>query len=198
MKKTLLQIILFLAFFGCKTSEPPTSCAPILSTGQILPLAVGNKWLYRYDVFDEKGRLKGPGQLDTFIVTQDTIVDGEKWFMLNDVFSTNKKDGLWDIGFIKKDSIVLDREYKYPGQKGDTVIQSPDSSFTRVIVSIDTVISTPFGCFHAYEYLEFDLNVEVHRFLAPGIGLLRSEGWLKSGDLLYKGNQLELMSEELH
>ena len=198
MKITMKALFLFLVIlvvsteFACTESSNP--CVPKRTSGPLVPLVVGNQWVYHVITFDEQGNITSNSTYDTNRVISDTLIQGERWFFYYGLFEycVNRSDGLWVRGYLTPDSLTDYLAYKFPGEKGDTNILS-----SNVIVSTDTVISTEYGCFHTYEYVVDDAGIQAHNFFAPGIGLIKSEGWYKFTPP-YKIRESSLRSAELH
>ncbi len=68
----------------------------------ILPLAIGNTWLYQVDEFDKLGNITN-SYIDSIVVYDEVLVNGERWFKMrfpmggygDTVLMTNTNLGLW-------------------------------------------------------------------------------------------------------
>lgn len=166
------------------------------SKNEILPLAVGNKWVYfalsTYGAIDTvttevidtgKGRVKAYGVNYRF--NEEPIPDFQ-WIYWN------CPDGLVGAGGISsRDTLIVKSlMLKYPGVVGDSLlvpnVSYSDGQFyvkdtlTHFLVSTDDSITTPFGTFtgcYVYNYKEsqgedvagFD---DIFDYYVPGIGLV--------------------------
>ena len=192
-KKYLHIALLILPIYGCSstTNEP---CVPMKTTGLIIPLALGNQWIYRVTGFDDRGNVYPNPTLDTFTLSKDTIIKGEQWFFYDggDIV-INRSDGLYTNN---GDSLPL-LFYKYPANTGDTNFFPHGNSIS--VVSNDTIVSVPYGCFSTYQYThEPFYAAPLDIFIAPGVGEVRTEYWTGISSKPYKYRQRELVSVVLH
>ena len=161
----------------------------------LLPLAVGNEWVFRSTTTYTTGSPPA-SRLDTIRVVSDTTVGSETWYHLTDTgqktsyYVTLRVDGVW------KDLASPRLLYRYPATAGQTYAFSPDESIQ--VVRTDASISVPAGTFSAFHYRflreRIDLNGQVYEntypcdyYLAPGIGWVSMTTryiWLRSGDKL--------------
>lgn len=199
MKNKLYLILLILS--GCSHSSEP--CTPIKTTGQIYPLATGNWWVFQHSVFkDLQGSIKYI-YYDTITISRDTVITGEKWYYHSWWgFLSNRNDGLWEkrrFG-ITSDSLITELFFKYPANTYDT-IEVDDSLNKEVVLSADTTVSIPYGCYQGYCYsISGPVLKKFVYFLIPAIGMVKGEMWLSDGNNNHWGKteQWELITANLH
>src|SRR5438128_6808844 len=92
MKKYLLLAFSFV-IISCKNSaETGTQSQDV-----IMPLAIGNTWIYTDNGYDSNGHLIAPSPSDTLQIS-DTVTNGKYILYIprnRDIYYTNKADGLW-------------------------------------------------------------------------------------------------------
>lgn len=87
-----------------KTSLDYSSVLDNQETGVIMPLKVGNKWLYKVTEYFSTGEIYS-SYYDSIVVKSEEYKNGEKWYKvylpmlttMNDVYITNTDKGLWFI-----------------------------------------------------------------------------------------------------
>lgn len=163
---TLCLSFLFLSsiFTGCNRQS---------TEGDILPLAIGNQWIYSTGITDG-----GIQRYDTVTVVKDTMINNEKWFYLKHSAQQiswillNKSDGLHIFDRDKGSSGLF---LKYKSQKGDIFISLGDS----VIVKDDkTEVKTSAGTFTCFRYngirIEYtEKKTDGGIYACPGVGVIR-------------------------
>ena len=194
MKKIII-LILMAAMVGCggdnKESETadienqPATAAEIGDTTQIMPLALGNSWIYQYSLFDTVIKEFKPISVDTFLVTGDTVVDDETWYFVKTMTPEggrviNRSDGLWQYRQEVEPFLFL----KFPVEKGDEYVTmiGPTQVVNRVNgVGVD--ISVPAGQFKCYKYSHFvkQHNLVVDFYYQPGVGGVKMELYVHTG-----------------
>jgi hypothetical protein len=160
----LLTLIGLFSFSGCSSSSEP--CTPIKTSGPIIPLAIGNEWIYRVTQYQDESGIIGFVHYDTMRVIRDSLIGGEKWYLMTDGWSTNRSDGLWGLYYVTPDSTIPVLLWKYPAKSGEVIRKLDDSI---MVVSIDSAISIPYGCFLTNQYMVKIYNQELRsHFLTPG------------------------------
>lgn len=89
MKHILIVLTLIIAFFSCKKDtaiSPPapnfTNNTATSSQDTMLPLAVGNYWIYQKSDDDTLGNLNLQNSFDSVYVEKDTFIIGEHYYKL--------------------------------------------------------------------------------------------------------------------
>jgi hypothetical protein len=152
--------------FFTSCNETSTNNNPI----EIIPLNIGNKWLYSVKSLDDS-------VVKANQILKDTLLQGEKWFIMNldgvPVFiAQNKPDGLW---IFRKSTAYPDGKavlfYKYPAKVGDSY--DIDTIKISVLSIRDTiqVIGGTYTCYH-YQTL-YGQQEKYDEYLAPGIGAIK-------------------------
>jgi hypothetical protein len=163
MRKILLLIALTVATTGCSDSNNP------LITGSsepsvIMPLRIGNRWLYQARVFDSTVTLINTFYYTTSI-TRDTTIQGETWFFYDGDSSwlTNRATGLY---YLKSDHQGL--RFPYPAPQG---FFFEDSG--KVFVVNDTTVQIPPYVCYSYSQFGVPSNAPFYWYCAPDVGVVR-------------------------
>lgn len=177
MNRALACIVLAVAatigMAGCGESSPSGNDNDPNNAKPLLPLAVGNQWLYESTIYDSTGR--ATSKKDTTAIRMDTTIQGEKWYFFNDDRVTptaSRTDGIyyWDT------KLNVARLYlKYPGTVGSTYERG---SQRYTITSINTNVDVPAGVFSCYQVGFTDQNVPGLRgtiSMSPGVGTVKIE-----------------------
>ena len=183
-----------MAIAGCGESSPSGNDNPN-NADRLVPLAVGNQWIYETTTTDSTG--KSSTKSDTTRITRDTTIQGEKWFFFNnDVAPTvSRTDGVYSWDPKTNTARIFVR---YPGTVGSSYERG---SQRYTISSINTTVSVPAGDFACYQVTVTDQNAP--RLLgtisiAPGIGTIKIEALDKRTDGSVKGSiRMELKSYTL-
>ncbi|MBI5326014.1 MAG: hypothetical protein HZB41_12210 [Ignavibacteriae bacterium] len=85
--RNIFILIIALIFISCEQSEVHDKYQPILynyiltnqTKSVIMPLHIGNRWIYQVSDFNSKGDLINSGY-DTIYVVKDTLIGYERWF----------------------------------------------------------------------------------------------------------------------
>lgn len=174
MKKTsllIVAVVVFLQNFGCR--ENPSSVQEDL--GVIIPLAIGNTWVTKYEEFDTNGVIT-ISRIDTLIITKDTMVGKEKWYApQSDPYNywTNRADGFYIE--IENPQLI----FKYPAKVNDSIEIAPQQ-FMKVVSTNDTVVFDG-KVFVTYKYKSYfpypgDEHVSITYInIAPNIGIVKEE-----------------------
>jgi hypothetical protein len=164
-----IWIYLFaLIFFSCDHSTNPITAENSTST-VIMPLKIGNKWIFENTDFDSTGAVVRT-YVDTLAIIGEMMVDEQRWFIANeDCIVRNSAEGLCSAllvgGKISNMSLVA----KFPGSTGDKWNYG-----YNMIASSDILVNVPYGDFHCFRY-EGEMHLEDApsiSYLAPGIGIL--------------------------
>jgi len=136
---------------------------------EIIPLAVGNEWTY--NVYNTSWK---NDTIRKMKITGDTLVNGEKWYILNtddleNVLCKNDGNGLWQI--VSKMYVTPNLALKYPAKVNE---ENKADIFTIKILSIDNDIEVLAGKFNCYSYLiTNNTEEELVMHISPGIGIIK-------------------------
>ena len=213
----LLLLIFIIVQFqnGCNSN----STGPPDEFEDILPLALGNKWIYQIDnYFDSKGNVVDhitEVQYDTMEVVRDTMIGNERWFAIRhsidantnsigENYYVNRADGIYILttqqfrGSYQYPSVKI--FLKYPMEIGDSITFMGEVKKLIAISDSVTINSKNYFCY-IYEISNiYDSTYvpepERHNliYLSPQIGFVRGE-YIFGGRLAVQSN---LLSYELN
>lgn len=158
----------------------------------ILPLKVGNKWYYQWKKYDFYGTITSDSS-GSVSIKKDTTINNDLCFLYGkNSYFTEKSNGIY-IYYKNYANPYL--YFKYPANTGDNYNPGPGSMFTSV-VSTNISTSVPAGTFNCYNYKvlyigsisEFYYNY----YMAPYIGIVKTELYYKVSGKYYKVNSEEL------
>ena len=163
----IVGFLIILLMAGCSNNNPETSV--------ILPLNVGNQWIYKVTNPDDSNKVF----FDTLSVSKDTLVNKEKWYIITHTWENsfklilqNQADGLHLIDYYNTPRIFL----KYKAVPGE--IYSPGKRDDSVkIISVNEKVKTIAGEFECYIYGSPKINIDNkddHFCMAPGIGCIKT------------------------
>ncbi|TAL70857.1 MAG: hypothetical protein EPN82_00715 [Bacteroidetes bacterium] len=184
--KLFLLIISLIISIGCQDNSTNTN-----NSNYIIPLALGNYWVYRNDGYDTLGQYHGSYNDTLKIVSEDNIKIGKIYGFINGDLITecmNKSDGFYFIYDYSPQPIESTMVFKYPGFAGEIF----NSNFGIAnIESTDTLVEVPAGKFHCYKYkinrsFSDRMTQEIY-YISPGIGEIYIETLLT-----YSDNKLDL------
>jgi len=143
----------------------------------IIPLKIGNYWIYRVTVLN-----KPDVKIDTLTVTKDTLIRGEKWYIINHSLwhdfkwvLQNKTNGLYAVINENSSGLFL----KYKAIKGE-IYASFSSKDTAMVSSINEKIKTQAGEFNCYFYASKKDDGKSSGngyYMSPGIGMIKTLGF---------------------
>jgi hypothetical protein len=146
----------------------------------IMPLKVGNMWIYKVTELNGDGSVKGI-TFDTTLVRKDTIIDGEKWFITGDPTPEGRCDIICiantDIGLVQnclscpKNNLLLAeypskfktylfneedyptqlRDYSDTSEISDLFIICVNTKYWYEVVKVNSFI-TNYGVYDTYKY----------------------------------------------
>jgi hypothetical protein len=198
---SFLVFILFTAI-GCKNSNNPLSAQSNL---HIWPLAMGNSWTLRSEVYDSNGVLLDSSAF-SFWVKKDTIINSTNCYMLFEMaiplatYNMNKSDGLWSLYMSTsyQSSYLI---YKYPATVGDqysapATIDGVTATVNYKLISTNASVSVPAGNFNCYQYQYTDSSGGINNiYLCPGVGPIKiSHTLITSTSRIYMDLNAELKS----
>ena len=159
-------------FIGCSDKSNPVNNGPRID---LIPLAVGNTWNYKFSAYDTTGNVYLTDTTVTKIVG-DTAIANQMWYY-QDVqgnYSANLQNGYYTYSRYAQDSLRFGMVYKYPCQPGDKY------SYTEVR-QCDTLITVPagtFSCiFYAYRLKTLDSFWYSDAYISPGAGIVKAIGY---------------------
>lgn len=181
MKNLLIFGFVFIFIFSCSDNTTVSNN----STKEILPLKVGNSWIYTRQNFHSSKR-DSVTYIDTmkYIVSGSISLNDENWYFLeynsekDDYIYANRSDGLWCI--YAKDSNNINRSaaklfLKYPTKVND--INSIDDSVSYSTIKVDYKIVTAAGQFSCIKYSKSELAgvLNCGLYYSAGVGKVMSE-----------------------
>jgi len=144
--------------------------------GDIMPLAVGNRWEYRVVTY-ENPIYPLDTTYDTILIVRDTTIQGETWYIDGDGASyANRSSGLWRLSAGGQPYLFA----KYPGAPGPTYSADPDISQTVTIQDTSKYVPTFTNFYYCYYYLTTSSDPTLRRdyYYAPRLGLIRFDRFL--------------------
>jgi hypothetical protein len=175
-----MYIFLLAAFFGISISGGTKPRVPS-RYDVVMPLAIGNSWIYKYEKFDEDRKREGRPELDTIKIIKSSRLDEDKIYF--DSYDSersysagffNRKNGLWQ--YLNDDVISDDKKMivPYPVRIDSAVVtgypeldngeNNPNRGHedtlmvTRVTLKEeDHSVTVPAGTFHCLKYLSEDV-----------------------------------------
>jgi hypothetical protein len=180
--KHIWLTILILLMLGCGKSEQeqsrPVAKMPA-AVGGILPLKIGNNWIYELYGMDTTSNRMRVFKIDTFSVIGDTLINDSLWYVLDGLgedstMARNIENGLW---FLRKGRPPF-LFAKYPavlGDKYNTVSEAVELS--TEVISTGARINVPAGPFTCFKYQQIvDPPHAINNFyFAPGVGLIKMD-----------------------
>jgi hypothetical protein len=177
-------------FIDCNKSDISTSDSEVSSidTASILPLALGNTWLYRDAALWPDGSLKGFSYDYHRQVTFDTIIRGIRWSVWGDTLHcndcstgewvSNQSSGLW-TGWPTENLTYL--RLPFPAPVGTQAVSKYEE---WTVISQSITITVPAGTFQCYQYRQGAAGGGHDYFFAPGVGMVRFNWYSTTQDSL--------------
>ena len=131
------------------------------SSSEIIPLALGNRWIYTITAFDSLGIALG-SSIDTSVVSRDTTIDNETWYILYNRgapvnLGINRTDGYWSrtvtLSPGSTNIAALGEPYlssKFPATVGQ--VFANETGYTSLVLDADTMVTVAAGTFECYKY----------------------------------------------
>ncbi|MEI6089772.1 MAG: hypothetical protein WCR42_04930 [bacterium] len=176
--------------------------------GVIMPLKVGNLWVYKITSYNQDGSLSGISY-DSLLIKRDTIINNEKWFIIEEpqykhndlIYLTNTDIGLW-----YKSSEMINKSYlraEYPIKNATYFIETVSDEIPELVndsldIWINTGIannfSSSYGVFNCNKYTAWghirkadrDYNPWFVEYYSPNLGLLRTEQYKEDANKVLK------------
>lgn len=174
-KKVLIITLLAVSAFVSSCKENTATSIDTAENSQIIPLEIGNQWIYKNVYYDSAGT-PTLNVLDTVTIIKDTTISGEKWFRLQgsvgysyDVI--HRADGYYYYG----GGAIL--QYKYPAnlnERYQTYIATPTD--TMVVASFNSITTVQAGTYTCYQYNRF----------VPSRATVRQTTWIEAGKGIIK------------
>jgi hypothetical protein len=172
-------VAFFLAGLSCDLSTHADTIPIRENSAGLLPMKLGNKWVFRYYQYDTTGLVEG-AYLDSAVVSRDTVVNHERWYKIHQLkpadgddldWYTNRSDGLWVLRHLSDTSIAY-LNFKFPTAKGESWGNSFRDS-TRTIAT-DSILfvspSQPDTCIVYEDHCQFRSFGPIYAF-RPSQGL---------------------------
>jgi hypothetical protein len=202
--------ILLLGFccFGC---DSDSNQSPTGNGSQILPLKVGNMFIFQEEEFDYDTGVLDTTFLDTISLVSSTVVGTDIFYSVrssayqitDSIYYYDRSDGLWVLSGSSKRLLV-----KYPAAIGDAF--GPDTIFGSgtdawavgrwTLVAKDDPVSVPAGIFTCHKYQK-DLIVDSTKqlysrqinWMAPNTGFVLWESYYNDSrlHLVYRSSLLK-------
>lgn len=165
-----------------------------------MPLKIGNYWHYHLTLFDGLGEVVIGAQENYTRVVRDTIIAGERWYVLlktfgstppdsGEVLATNRTDGYYELS-----GTTPQLKIPYPANSGKNFVRrdtmtwtSPPTEFIDSIYvgSTDTSVTVPAGTFSTYHYrhvVSYGDTYYSDDYCVPGVGLVYFLGYPINSD----------------
>ncbi|WP_242918402.1 TapB family protein [Pontibacter liquoris] len=167
---------------------------------EVVPLQVGNKWVYQVTAYDTSG---SPLSTSSFIrsVLKDTIIQKSTWYILNNgSIVQNSAEGYVYYNTAGKQPVLIYQGpdyggigymYKYP-QYDLWVLTTRTNKLNTVATAAGTFDSYLFKIDNQRTY---HTNISVFSmkqddYVAPGMGLIRSDTYYTDSDKIMKRQEL--------
>jgi hypothetical protein len=197
-----------IALAGCGDDNGTNST----SDDTIMPLAVGNKWVYRTTTYPVTGSMQSAPQdsvvtRDSILVVADTMIEGERWYIVGGSLYdeggrtafANRSDGMRvaiDVGGEQMQQWLF---AKYPVTAGETY-EIPLAATPVTVQSTDSTVTVPAGTYEVYAYaVVLGFGYADYVQFTPNVGLVYWEVWEPGpADGSFLRYQRELESVVLH
>jgi|GEM_PF-4498743 len=167
--KIVFLVVLFVFLNSCNDS--PTK--PFQKI-EIVPLSVGNVWIYQNRKLDSNGTIIKE-YFDTIRVIKDTIIDGTRWYTYfepsSDLWYQNDEYGYRNYTILYPTWYHYYALYKFPGKSGEEF----EGFGRKKIDSTDAIYITKIGSFKSFKYIDNDkysFGKFADYYVSPGIGLV--------------------------
>ena len=152
----------------------------------LIPLAVGNIWVYEQLRFDSLGNISDRDTLDLEISGSTDEFDVEAFFWSWELAGgPTEVIGIYDDGYYVLGEVVGNNVMTYsnralwlqfPAAKGDTFINIHDRTI-NIVHEVDVEKEIPSGTYRCYEIRTYSRfwDADFIMWFSPGIGLVASE-----------------------
>ena len=171
MRVIIISIVVIIVIVvGCRKDDILVN--PQSESNGIIPLAVGNQWIYSLNAYDTTGNV-AISTSTTYQVVSDTVHNGIRWFHLSNFYCTNQ-----NLGLFSSDGLLA---LKYPAAARDSFYVNATVGYMHVL-SVDTTITIPLGTYHCYAYTNNQSispgMIESSReivYVSPKVGMIKGE-----------------------
>ena len=189
--------IAFSLLFALSCQETPLQPG---ETRDLIPLSVGNYWVFEQTNYDSLGNMTSIEPHDTIEIVGDTTIGGIIWsykYYLGVLLAYRNSPAGILIRLVSKNSdATVKLIYKFPAEITDTYPYpvvwfgvSPtrlvDSLYQCFVMARDTLVTVPAGSFQCYKYRYIDIGGPyLHDvYIAPEHGWVKTETYvtLRSG-----------------
>jgi hypothetical protein len=151
--------------------------------GDIMPLAIGNRWIYYTETWDTLGWPTG-ARYDTVIIVSDTIIDGINWFNDNRGGRySHQEGGLWKYWSGNLCLLAM-----YPAEVGEMCNNCPQYANPLnpqlEVLTTDwqvTVDPGTYSCYRYYMSFGYYEPIVYYFYYSPGTGLILEETYMLHG-----------------
>lgn len=209
MYKYLLVYLAIIIFSGCESD----TTGPSMPEGPIMPLAVGNTWIYKTSSLNNDGSTDSI-YYDTIAIKGVTIVNGDSIFYFDHGTAGLLSGTSYSIAIFGDNNFKLFA--KYPTRPGEifrrdtltfveydtsgSVLEKDTSHITFVTKEIPSIITVPAGTYTAVHYQYDILNKNFSNrgvyYYAPGVGEVYSYYYIWNNGLV-PSSKRELVSVDL-
>ncbi|MBI2429450.1 MAG: hypothetical protein HYV29_11775 [Ignavibacteriales bacterium] len=193
---SLAIIFIALNFSSCKSNFTSSND----DIEGILPLAVGNTWIYRTNYSFGVPSIDSTFQMDTMTVVRDSMIGNERWFAIHYSLSAshqitgenyyiNRIDGLYILylsqQFGSHQDPSIDHLIKYPSNIGDSIVNSGSIIKLTSMTDTVTVDQAQITC-HTYQVYNSARDTTVGYnliYLNPNVGIVKTDTYSSSNKL---------------
>ncbi|MGA2296122.1 MAG: hypothetical protein ABSG15_01060 [FCB group bacterium] len=181
----LVRVLFLTSILGCKSCTKSDSPVSPTISGVLIPLKIGNKWIYQDKQFDNPINPK-IGK-DTLYIIKDTIINGETWYIpygeIN-IPCINRSDGFYSMLPDSLQNFNITLLFKYPANIGDmwnTGDSNREGNYT--LLSKNDTVTVTAGTFICYKYQSESQFSDILLYqkslfwICPGIGEIKIEDW---------------------
>lgn len=196
-KRILSAFSVLLLQFTLSSCEKDVDITPV---EQVVPLQVGNEWVYTVKDYDTHGKLLTTSSYKNF-VQKDTTIDNSTWYILSDNrIVQNSRDGFVYYNKAGNQPIMIYQSpgfgeigYMYKYQDYDlTVLTVRSPQMDTVEVSSESYASYLFKIENKYKS-PTDIETHViteHNYVSPGIGLVRTDTYYVDSEKVRQRREL--------
>jgi len=192
-----LFISIVITCYSC--SENSTESNP--NNISLIPFKLNNYWEYAHIIYDSGGNIIISDSA-LYKVDKDTFFLNQRYFGYEDsrFYYTNKNDGLWMyelIGDSVKNGIYL----KYPCNVGDSYVFIFGRPLNVTVTSLNEKVTVEAGTFSCiqYRFRYTPTSPYSYTYVAPGVGIIKSDGFQESEDSsIYKSWEESLLEYQLN
>jgi hypothetical protein len=156
---------------------------PINNGVPIMPLTIGNWWIYYTQTWDTTGKLTGEWY-DTVMIVKDTLIDDNYWFIdYKGRRYSHQEEGLW-----RYQSGNLCLLAMYPTEVGEVCYNCPQYVYPLnpqlEVLATDWQVTVDLGTFSCYRYYMSTGIYEpivYYYYFSPGTGLILEEQFMLHG-----------------